>query len=81
MKRLAFAIGILTLGIAAATPVRADFAFVMFKDGRCRPWADSKAAPTGAGWKYHWVGLKSWDYAASRKRYAMRHHWCKSFYP
>jgi len=80
MKRLALAAGALALGFVAIIPARADYAVVMFKDGRCRPWADSKAAPAGP-YKYHWVGLKSWEQAASKKHYAMKHHWCKSFYP
>ena len=81
MKKLAFAVAALAVGFVASTPVRADYAVVMFKDGHCRPWNHSAAAPAGTGWKYHWVGLKSWDYAASRKHYAMKHHWCRSFYP
>jgi hypothetical protein len=51
----------------------------MFKDGHCRAWNDSMARPMQAGWKYHWVGLKSWDAAAHKKHYAMRHHWCRTF--
>jgi hypothetical protein len=77
MKRLACAIGILALGFSAATAARADYAVVMFKDGYCRVWNNSKAAPMQHGWKYHWVGLKSWDQGMSKKRYAMKHHWCK----
>lgn len=81
MKQLALAAGALALGLVAIVPARADYAVVMFKgDGHCRPWLDSKAAPVGA-YKYHWVGLKSWKAAASKKHYAMKHHWCKSFYP
>jgi len=79
MKQLAFAIGMIALGLAASTAARADYAVVMFKDGYCRVWADSKAAPMGPGWKYHWVGLKSWEQASGKKHYAMRHHWCKDF--
>ena len=78
MKRLAFVVGVLALGFAA-TAARADYAVVMFKDGHCRAWNDSKARPMEAGSKYHWVGLKSWDAAAHKKHYAMRHHWCKTF--
>jgi hypothetical protein len=81
MKGLAFAVAALALGAAASTPVRADYAVVMFKDGHCRPWNNSQAMPAGAGWKYHWVALTSWDQAASKKHYAMRHHWCQTFWP
>jgi hypothetical protein len=51
MKRLAFAVGVLALGFAAATPARADFAVVKFELGFCRIWWDSGAKPWGAGWK------------------------------
>jgi hypothetical protein len=79
-KKLAFAIGILTLGIAASTAARADYAVAYFKhDGTCRAWQDSKAAPLAPGWKYHWVGLKSWQEAESKKHYAFAHHWCKTW--
>jgi hypothetical protein len=79
MKRLALAIGIMALGLSASTVARADYAVVMFKDGYCRVWNDSSAAPVAPGWKYHWVGLKSWEFASTKKNYAIRHHWCKEF--
>jgi len=79
MKRVALALAILTLGFAASSAARADYAVVMFKDGTCKPWLESSAKPLDPGWKYHWVGLKSWDAAAGKKHYAMTHHWCKTF--
>ena len=51
MKRLAFAVGVLALGFAAATPARADFSVVQFELGYCRIWWDTGAAPWGSGWK------------------------------
>ena len=82
MKRLVLAASALALCVAASNVARADYAVVLFKkEGYCRVWADSHAAPVAPGWKYHWVGLKSWQVAASKKHYAMKHHWCKSFYP
>jgi len=77
--RLAFVVGIMAIGLVASTTAQADYAVVMFKDGYCRPWSDSKATPIHAGWKYHWVGLKSWGDAAHKKHYAMKRHWCKEF--
>jgi len=50
------------------------------KDGYCRVWKDSAAAPVQPGWKYHWVGLKSWEFAQSKKHYAMRRGWCRDFH-
>jgi hypothetical protein len=78
MKRIAFAIGVLVLGFSATTAARADYAVVMFKDGTCRAW-NEVGNPVQPGWKYHWVHLKSWDFALTKKHYALAHHWCKSF--
>jgi hypothetical protein len=50
MKRLAFAIGVVTLGFAAATPAWADYALVRFDDGYCRIWWQASATPWGTGW-------------------------------
>ena len=43
MKRSVFAIGLLALGIAAATPARADYAVVRFDTGYCQIWWDGSA--------------------------------------
>jgi hypothetical protein len=79
MKALVIALGVVALGAAASSAARADYGVVMFKDGTCRAWNDTKATPIGKGWKYHWVGLKSWNTAGSKKHYALKHHWCKTF--
>jgi hypothetical protein len=50
MKRLAFAVGVLALGFAAATPARADYAVVKFELGFCRIWWDGGATPWGSSW-------------------------------
>jgi hypothetical protein len=47
---MAFAIGVLTLGFAAATPARANFSVVKFEAGYCRIWWDSGATPWGTSW-------------------------------
>ena len=41
MKRFAFAVGLLALGFAAATPARADYAVVRFETGYCQIWWDA----------------------------------------
>jgi hypothetical protein len=79
MKSIAFLGGMLALGIASATAARADVAVVMFKDGSCKPWVQSGVKPLQSGWKYHWVGLKSWEAAEGKKHYAVAHKWCKTF--
>jgi hypothetical protein len=81
MKRLVLAASALALCVAASSAARADYAVVLFKkEGYCRVWADTAAAPAGPGWKYHWVHLRSWEFAESKRRYAMRRHWCREFH-
>ena len=82
MKRLVFAAGVLALGLGASSAARADYAVVMFKkDGYIAGCGTTaRPAPAQPGWKYHWVGLKSWDFAMSKKHYAMRRHWCRDFH-
>ena len=45
MKPLAFAIGLLTVSLCAATPALADFAVIQFLSGYCRVWTDTAAGP------------------------------------
>jgi hypothetical protein len=47
---MAFAIAVLTLGFAAATPARANFSVVKFEAGYCRIWWDGGATPWGTSW-------------------------------
>jgi hypothetical protein len=60
MKRLAFAVGVLALGLAAATPARADFAVVQLENGWCKIWWDSASNPWGNNWTKIAVGLPDW---------------------
>jgi hypothetical protein len=50
MKRFAFAVGLMALGVAAATPARADYAVVRFETGYCQIWWDGGATPWGVNW-------------------------------
>ena len=43
MKRLAFAIGVLTLSVTAVSQAHADFAVVRFNSHYCRVWAPPAA--------------------------------------
>jgi hypothetical protein len=79
MKRLIFAVGVLALGAAVVTPASADFAVIRFKDHHCQAWADSKVGPWPPGAQYLAVGLKSWDAATARGKWAMKHHRCKGW--
>jgi hypothetical protein len=65
MKRLAFAIGVMTLGfialgLAPATPARADYAVVQLDDGWCKIWWENGAPPWGTGWTKIAIGLPDW---------------------
>jgi len=80
MKRVAFAVTALALGLAATTAARADFAVVKFPDKSCRAWADHKAMPARPGWKYLWVSVPSWDVAQGKGIYAMKHRWCRQWW-
>jgi hypothetical protein len=50
MKRFACAVGLLALGLAAATPARADYAVIRFESGYCQIWWDAGAVPWGTNW-------------------------------
>jgi hypothetical protein len=50
MKRFALAVSVVTLGLAATAPARADYALVRWDNGYCRIWWDAGATPWGAGW-------------------------------
>jgi hypothetical protein len=45
MKRLAFALGILTVSLCVAPPALADFAVIHFNSGYCRIWSDTAFGP------------------------------------
>jgi hypothetical protein len=64
MKQLAFALGLLAVGLIAATPARADFAVVQFGDGYCQIWWDSAGNPWGTRWTKLVIGLP--DYPAAQ---------------
>jgi hypothetical protein len=45
MKRLAFALGLLTVSFCVAPPALADFAVIHFNSGYCRIWTDTAFGP------------------------------------
>jgi hypothetical protein len=51
-----FAVGVLALGFAAATPASADFA-VAWYDHTAKPWGTSQVL---------WVSTPSWDVAQTK---------------
>jgi hypothetical protein len=59
MKRLAFAVGVLALGVVATAPAKADYAIVKFRSGYCRIWDHTAVAPPDGHflwwrWGHHW---------------------------
>jgi hypothetical protein len=73
MNRFAFALGLMTLGVAAATPARADYAVVRFDTGYCQIWWDGSATPWGVNWSKvaitpDWASADSALYAAIAAR-------------
>jgi hypothetical protein len=58
IKRLAFAVGALALGLTATAPAYADYAIVKFNCGYCRIWTNTVVAPPDGTfvwfvWGYH----------------------------
>lgn len=79
MTRLTIAIGIVTMGLAAAAPARADFAVIKFRDsGSCRAWIDAKAKPTAAH-QVLWARVPTLEAAQAKGAWAVHHRWCKSW--
>jgi hypothetical protein len=76
MKRFAFAIGVIALGFAAATPARADFAVMKFETGFCRVYWDSSAKPVfGMGTVVAKAG--TWEAAWAAQTAAVKKGKCK----
>jgi hypothetical protein len=90
MKGLAFAMGLLVLGVGAATPASADFAVVKFGSGYCRVWAGTPGGPQDG--KYLWFKAhhhhhKYWHYrfhTAAKADWALHraaaHHRCNHWW-
>lgn len=64
MKHWALATCFLTVALAGATPARADYDVIQFRDGRCEIWWDSASNPWGAGWTKIALGFP--DYVAAQ---------------
>jgi hypothetical protein len=60
MKRLAFAVGVIALAVAASAPAFADYAVVRLDNGWCKVWWDSGATPWGVGWTKIAINLPDW---------------------
>jgi hypothetical protein len=94
MKRLAFAMGLLVLGLlglGAATPASADFAVIKFKSGYCRVWTDTAYGPQDGRYlwfRHHWrwhhhhwhYRFHSWDGADRAMHRAASWHRCNHWW-
>ena len=76
MTRLAFAVGILALAFAAATPARADFGVIRFEHGVCTVWTESHARPAGTGWRVLWYRQPTREAAEAKIKWGIAHRWC-----
>jgi len=68
MKRLAFAVGVLALGLVATAPAHADYAIVKFKSGYCRIWDHTAVAPPDGHflwWRWQHTGITGCRLSAS----------------
>jgi hypothetical protein len=70
MKKLAFAIGLMTLGLGAATPASADYAVVKFNSGFCRVWVDTAGGAQDG--RFLWYKGRYWHYRWSTYTRASR---------
>jgi len=64
MKRTAI-IGLIALGLVAASPARANFSLIRFADGRCEIWLDT-FAPRGTGWTMIAITQDWWSAQVAR---------------
>jgi hypothetical protein len=62
MKRLAFVVGLVVLGVGAAIPARADYGVVRFQSGFCRIWPDTAMTPFGGQYLAFHRGHHWWQY-------------------
>jgi hypothetical protein len=83
MKKVAFAIGVLALGLVASVPARADFAVVKFPaSGYCRVWDNTHFLPPDGKflwWHHHhhwYYRLPSWGIAEHKLHRAVAWHRC-----
>jgi hypothetical protein len=67
MRKFAFAISVLALGLMASMPARAGFVIVKFDPGYCQIWWDSGVKPYGTGWSY--MGKPYADWASAWAAY------------
>ena len=81
MIRLTFALGLMVLAIAAASPARADFAVIKFGSGYCRVWTNTAWGPEDGRflhfprWSWHYR-FATWDGASLAMRRAVAWHRC-----
>jgi len=78
MKRLAFALGALTLSLWVAPPARADFAVIHFNSGYCRIWTDTAFGPQDGQFVIFRLHHHQFDRFHDRERAEAALHWAVS---
>ena len=84
MTRLVFALGLLTVSLCVAPPVRADFAVVHFNSGFCRIWVDTAAGPHDGQFVVFRVHHRQFDRFHTRQpaeralQWAVSRHVCRT---
>jgi hypothetical protein len=88
MRKLAFALGVLVLGVGAVTQASADYAVVTWKSGYCRVWGESQYGPQDG--KYRWYyrhhhkgvhyRFKTWDRADKAMHRSVAHKRCQHWW-
>ena len=87
MKRFAFVVGLVALGLVAAAPASADFAVVKFGSGYCRVWNNTHWGPEDGRFlwfhrhHHHWVRhFRTWDRANMALHRATHWHRCRHWW-
>ena len=78
MKRLAFALGILTVSFCVAPPALADFAVVRFNSGFCRIWTDTAFGPQDGQFVVFRMHHRQFDRFHAREPAERALHWAVS---
>ena len=78
MKRLPFALGILTVSFCVAPPALADFAVVRFNSGFCRIWTDTAFGPQDGQFVVFRVHYHRFDRFHTREPAERALHWAVS---
>ena len=78
MKRLAFALGLLTVSVCATSSALADFAVIHFNSGYCRIWTDTAFGPQDGQFVIFRIHHRQFDRFHTRGPAEAALHWAVS---